>query len=179
MSRSNVKNSDPKKVSGELLSLTYGSLVAQLVKDYENVDDVNRQLDRLGHNLGVRLIEDFLARTNPGRCHDLRDIADKIQQAFRLYLSATVTITGWSPAGDQFSIMMDQNPLAEFVELPPQYGGLRYSNVLAGVIRGACEMVQVEVVARFVTDQLCGDATTELRVKFNRRLEDAVPAGED
>ena len=40
MSRQNLKAGDPKKVSSELLSLTYGSLVAQLVKDYENVDEV-------------------------------------------------------------------------------------------------------------------------------------------
>ena len=34
---------DPKKVSGELFSLTYGAFVAQILKDYENVDDVNKQ----------------------------------------------------------------------------------------------------------------------------------------
>lgn len=28
-------------------------------------------------------------------------------------------------------------------------------------------------------DQLKGDAVTELRVKYIKRLEDAVPAGED
>lgn len=53
--------------------------MAQLLKDYENVDDVNRQLERMGYNIGMRLIEDFLARANPGRCYDLRDTADKIQ----------------------------------------------------------------------------------------------------
>lgn len=65
--------------SGELFTLTYGSLVAQLLKDYENVDEVNRQLERIGYNIGMRLIEDFLARANPGRCYDFRDTADKIQ----------------------------------------------------------------------------------------------------
>ena len=121
----NLKPGDPKKVSGELLSLTYGSLVAQLVKDYENIDEVNRQLERLGHNLGVRLIEDFLARANPGRCNDLRDTADKIQQAFKMYLNINVAIGSWSPAGDEFSLIMDQNPLADFAELPDNYTNLR------------------------------------------------------
>ena len=175
----NMKASDPKRVSGELLSLTYGSLVAQLVKDYENIDEVNRQLERLGHNLGVRLIEDFLARANPGRCNDLRDTADKIQQAFKMYLNINVSIGSWSAAGDEFSLTMDQNPLAEFVELPDSCLGLKYSNMLAGAIRGACEMVQVEVMVWFAADILKGDSNTEIRIKFVKRLEDAIPAGED
>ena len=33
--------------SGELFTLTYGTLVAQLVKDYENDEEVNRQLERM------------------------------------------------------------------------------------------------------------------------------------
>lgn len=43
----------------------------------------------------------------------------------------------------EFSLLFPENPLAEFVELPPEAvrGGLWYSNVLAGVLRGALEMV--------------------------------------
>lgn len=33
--------------SSELFTLTYGALVTQLCKDYENDDDVNKQLDRM------------------------------------------------------------------------------------------------------------------------------------
>lgn len=43
-SRSTLRNTDPKKVSGELFALTYGGLVSTLLKDYENVDDVNKQV---------------------------------------------------------------------------------------------------------------------------------------
>jgi len=56
---------------------------------------------------------------------------------------------------------------------------LLYSNIVCGVIRGALEMVQLEVSVWFVQDQLKGDDTTEIRVKFVRKLEDAVPAGDD
>lgn len=43
-----------------------------------------------------------------------------------------------------FSLTFDDNPLAEFVELPEEAleGGLWFSNVLCGVIRGALEMVR-------------------------------------
>ena len=51
-SRSTLRNTDPKKVSGELFALTYGGLVSTLLKDYENVDDVNKQV-------GVNLINIF------------------------------------------------------------------------------------------------------------------------
>ncbi len=29
-----------------------------------------------GYNIGIRLIEDFLARTQQGRCYDLKETAD-------------------------------------------------------------------------------------------------------
>jgi len=33
--------------SGELFALTYGSLVSQLLKDYEQDEEVNKQLDKM------------------------------------------------------------------------------------------------------------------------------------
>ncbi|KAH8022139.1 hypothetical protein MRX96_020145 [Rhipicephalus microplus] len=179
MSRQAVRSTDPKKVSSELFTLTYGSLVAQMLKDYESDEEVNKQLDRMGYNIGLRLIEDFLARTNVGRCYDFRDTAEKVQMAFKMYLGISPSITNWSAAGDEFSLILESNPLTEFVELPESHVNLKYSNIIPGVIRGALEMVQTEVVACFVHDQLKGDSTSELRVKFVRRLEDAIPAGED
>lgn len=171
---------DNKKVSGELFTLTYGALVAQLLKDFENDEDVNKQLERMGYNIGVRLIEDFLARSSTGRCHDFRETADVIAKVgFKTFLGITPQVTNWSPAGDEFSLIFDSNPLAEFVELPEGHNNLWYSSILAGVIKGALEMVQMEVDAGFVQDVLRGDSITEMRVRFVKRLEDAVPVGEE
>lgn len=33
--------------NGELFTLTYGALVAQLMKDYENDEEVNKQLEKM------------------------------------------------------------------------------------------------------------------------------------
>lgn len=33
--------------SCDLFTLTYGSLITQLLKDYDNPEDVNKQLDRM------------------------------------------------------------------------------------------------------------------------------------
>lgn len=65
--------------NSELFTLTYGAMVSQLMRDYENVEDVNKQLERMGYNIGIRLIEDFLAKTGSGRCYDFKDTAEKIQ----------------------------------------------------------------------------------------------------
>lgn len=183
MSKQSSKSNDPRKISYELFTLTYGAFVAQLVKDYENCDEVNKQLDQIGYNMGVRMIEDFLSR-NPqvGRCSDLRETADILsKQAFKMFLGIQPTITNWSPIYDEFSLILDPNPLTEYVELPEdgKLDNLSYSQVICGAIRGALEMVQLKVECNVKQDQLKGDATTEIRVKFLEILLDAVPIGED
>lgn len=51
------------------------------------------------------------------------------------------TVANWNQTGDEFSLILDQNPLTDFVELPEDHPNLLYSNILCGVIRGALEMV--------------------------------------
>jgi Transport protein particle (TRAPP) component len=55
--------------------------------------------------------------------------------------------------------MIDDNPLAEFVELPEEAieGWLWFSNVLCGVLRGALEMVRTWVSLTFSVIPLCAD----------------------
>ena len=59
-----------------------------------------------------------------------------------MFLGITPQVASWSAAGDEFSLMFDSNPLAEFVELPEGHSNLWYSNLLVGVIKGALEMVR-------------------------------------
>ena len=51
------------KVSSELLTLTYGAFVSKLIKDNQhNIESVNSQLDKMGFNIGQRLIDEFFAK---------------------------------------------------------------------------------------------------------------------
>lgn len=95
---------------------------------------------------------------------------------------SSAQVTGTASAGArEFSLILDENPLAEFVELPrdARAGGLWFSNVLAGVLRGALEMVQMQTECFFVSDTLRGDETTELRVRLIKHLDEEAPIADD
>ena len=68
-----------------------------------------------------------------------------LQSGFKMFLGLVPTVTNWSAAGDEFSLLIENNPLTEFVELPDGHSQLNYSNVLCGVIRGALEMVKLQI----------------------------------
>ena len=76
--------------NAELFAMTYGALVVQLIQDYEDYTEVNKQLDKMGYNIGTRLIEDFLARSNIGRCADFRETGEVIAKVRMMLVSLCV-----------------------------------------------------------------------------------------
>lgn len=169
-------------MNAELVTLTYGTIVAQLCQDYDNdYREVNKQLDKMGYNIGMRLIEDYLAKSTMGRCANFRETGEIIakvrtavpgtylrdiyiyliiahcchelmlintlaraQVGFKIFLNISPTVTNWTSDNNQFSLVFDENPLADFVELPDDgraQDELWYSTILCGVLRGALEMV--------------------------------------
>eukprot|EP00735_Rhodelphis_limneticus_P014702 TRINITY_DN8777_c0_g1::TRINITY_DN8777_c0_g1_i1::g.23870::m.23870 TRINITY_DN8777_c0_g1::TRINITY_DN8777_c0_g1_i1::g.23870 ORF type:complete len:202 (+),score=46.75,sp/Q86K94/TPPC3_DICDI/57.14/6e-72,TRAPP/PF04051.11/3.8e-39,AAA_32/PF13654.1/0.088 TRINITY_DN8777_c0_g1_i1:38-607(+) len=169
-----------EKINAELLTLTYGSIVNQLLQDYEDVDEVNKQLDKMGYNIGLRLIDEFLAKSNlGGKCKTFKETADVIAKVgFKMFLGITAQVTNWNSEQSEFSLILEENPLADFVELPEKFSKLWFSNIYSGVIRGALEMVQMSVECKFVRDTVRGDDATELRVIFKEYLEEVIPNDE-
>lgn len=97
------------------------------------------------------------------RCTDFRETGEVISKVgFKMFLNTSPTVIhhdrsslpaeGPGPTAgatqqtrsQEFSLILEENPLSEFVELPAdaREGGLWWSNVLAGVLRGALEMVR-------------------------------------
>eukprot|EP00741_Cyanophora_paradoxa_P000217 tig00000402_g210.t1 len=146
-----------EKVNSELFTLTYGSLVSQLVKDYEDV-----------------------AESNITRCVDFRETAEVIGKvAFRMFLGIVAQVVNWNPEGTECSFIIDENPLNDFVELPESATGLLYSNILCGVIRGALEQINMKVECHFLKDALRGDDTTEIRLSLKELLQETYHADDD
>ena len=85
-----------------------------------------------------------------------------------------VDVANWNTDKNIFSIILNDNPLIDFVDLPPRYSELLYSNILCGVIRGALEMVQMRVECKFVKDVLRGDDTNEIRVELKEMMADQM-----
>eukprot|EP01082_Thalassiosira_pseudonana_P013098 g12086.t1 g12086 contig6:1186634-1187179(-) len=158
------------KANSELFALTYGSLVTELVRDYEDPIEVNAQLDRIGHSIGVRCVDEFLSKADVAgmslatQCQNLRDTAEVVaKMGFKMFLGIQAEVGGFSQDQRSFSIYLQDNPLATFVELPgdEQSGGddlrrLKYSNLYCGVIRGALEQVNLKVECNIVRDTLKG-----------------------
>lgn len=167
-----------ESVNSELLTLTYGAIVAQIIRDYEEPREINFQLEQMGYNIGIRIVDEFCAKNKAAKCRTFKETMETVgKDAFKMFLGLPAIVEGWNAEGTICTLRLTDNPLADFVELPPAYSELRYSNILAGVVRGALEMVSVRVDCRFTKDILNGDDATEMRVTLKEVLADA--AGKD
>ncbi|KAJ0079923.1 hypothetical protein Patl1_22905 [Pistacia atlantica] len=190
-----------ERVNAELFTLTYGATVRQLLTDLEEVDEVNKQLDQMGYNIGIRLVDEFLAKSNVSRCIDFKETAEVIakvyfsnlvvfefailgysrtvQVGFKMFLGVTASVTNWDADGTCCSIVLEDNPLVDFVELPDTCQGLYYCNILSGVIRGALEMVSLKTEVTWIRDVLRGDDAYELQVKLVKQVPEEYPYKDD
>ena len=169
---------EKKKKNSELFTLTYGALVRHLLLDLESPEEVNKQLDKMGHNIGIRLVDDFLAKTNTRRCRNFSEATKTIAETgFKMFLGVTARV---SPVDDkECKIVFNENPLTDFVELPEKLQQLRYCNLLCGVIRGALEQISMKVEVDIARDPLKGDDKFELHMKLVEYVNEEYPFKDD
>mmetsp|Transcript_43548 Transcript_43548/g.85259 ORF Transcript_43548/g.85259 Transcript_43548/m.85259 type:complete len:187 (+) Transcript_43548:32-592(+) len=152
------------KVNSELVALTYGAIVTQLLKDYKDVDTVNTELEKMGYNIGVRLIEEFLAKSNTQSCNSFKETGFTVAKvAFKMFLGIPCDVNVREDQ-KEFSLLFKGSPLNEFVQLPPQYTSLHYGNIICGVIRGALNMIRLVVTCQYVKCELRGGDYNEIKV---------------
>ncbi|XP_010539280.1 PREDICTED: trafficking protein particle complex subunit 3 isoform X2 [Tarenaya hassleriana] len=169
-----------ERINAELFTLTYGAIVRQLLTDLEEVEEVNKQLDQMGYNVGIRLIDEFLAKSGVSRCVDFKETAEAVAKVgFKMFLGVTASVTNWDADGACCSIILEDNPLVDFVELSDTCQGLYYCNILSGVIRGALEMVSMKTEVTWIRDTLRGDDAYELQVKLLKQIAEEYPYKDD
>lgn len=102
-------------ISPELLALTYGAFISQIVKDYEDVTEINKQIELLGYecrggvssryNMGLRLIEDYLSKTHTRGIKSFQTTCENIAtKALPMYTGVTASVESWN--GDEQSCVL-------------------------------------------------------------------------
>mmetsp|Transcript_10593 Transcript_10593/g.19372 ORF Transcript_10593/g.19372 Transcript_10593/m.19372 type:complete len:183 (-) Transcript_10593:173-721(-) len=166
--------------SAEAFTLMYGSIVRQLISDFEDISEVNKQLDQMGYNIGIRLIDEYLVKTRNARCNSFRETAEAIaKQALHMFLNFQATVAKWNLDETECSLIFYENPFSDFVELPDEYRELKFCNILCGVIRGALEMINVDVECAWLQDMLKGDDCNEVRLKLKEYRNENFPYKDD
>jgi hypothetical protein len=189
------------KANAELFALTYGALVSELVRDLESADEIQQQLDTMGHSIGIRCIEELLAKlmmenstaSSVSSSPNFVESAELVKLTFRMFLGV---VAETAPVADKpeaaYTCTFADNPLALFVELPAPDDGdsgplsgtgtgngnrLEYSQLLCGIMRGVLEMLQFDVTCRMTASTLFGDDTNTMLVELQQVLQQG--AGED
>jgi len=100
-----------EKINSELFSLTYGAIVTQLLKDLEDVETTNVRLEKMGYNIGTRLIDEFLAKAQAGLCVNFAETGEVIAKVgFKMFLGVTADIV--HTESSEFSLQVRfANPL--------------------------------------------------------------------
>jgi len=118
------------KANAELFALTYGSLVTELIRDYDNdIPEINTQLERIGRSIGIRCVDELLSKAEVSgtggsaihipTCRDIKDTAEVVAKVgFRMFLGMSCEVGEFSADGRAFSLFLYENPLSIFVELP-------------------------------------------------------------
>ena len=172
-----------EKINSEVITLTYGSLMVRLIKDYEKPEEINDQLEKMGYNIGIRLIDDFLAKScidPPKTFEEAISIITNIALRFYLNVGAKYelvkTDSNMIDTNQQYEyrIFFSENPLNDYVELPEKFKGLWYSNMICGVIRGALEAINIKVECKYNKDTLKGNDLNEIRVKLIEIIEEKL-----
>lgn len=59
-----------------------------------------------GYNIGIRLVDEYLAKTKQGRCNTFREAAEAVaRQALPMFLNISANVTNWNAEGNECSLV--------------------------------------------------------------------------
>eukprot|EP01056_Protomagalhaensia_sp_Gyna25_P005410 Protomagalhaensia_sp_Gyna_25__5409@NODE_6_length_9172_cov_212_725172_g5_i0_p6_GENE_NODE_6_length_9172_cov_212_725172_g5_i0NODE_6_length_9172_cov_212_725172_g5_i0_p6_ORF_typecomplete_len162_score31_79TRAPP/PF04051_16/6_7e22_NODE_6_length_9172_cov_212_725172_g5_i045034988 len=126
-----------------------------------------------GFDIGIRLVEEFLAKTQLTHCDNFEDTCNVIARVgFKMFLGQEAQLTKVEEQGAVCYIRLDNNPLIEFVELPPSLEALEYGAFIGGVIRGALEQLHMKVKVTVTQDVLKNAETNEFKLELLELLKE-------
>jgi len=129
-------------MNAEFIIATYGAIVSSLLEDLKDPEEVNAALDKLGANIGARMVDEFLASSPSTHCTKFSQTAAGVCLAIKSFLGCTdVSNTGASPESTTYDIFVGDNPLERYLRIPSQLSTLCYSQIICGAIRGALRVV--------------------------------------
>ena len=65
-----------------------------------------------GYNIGVRLVDEFLAKSGVTTCQDFKETAEVVAKvAFKMFLGISVDVSQWNAEGTACSLLLYDNPL--------------------------------------------------------------------
>lgn len=154
-------------INSDIFCMTYGSFVMQLLRDYKSASVVNTELYKLGYNMGLRLVEEFFAKSYISQCVDFAQTVQVIAKvAFDMFLGVEATCSSSHYDDKTFFIVFRQNPLLEYVAIPPGYDDLIYCNVICGVIAGALRTLQLVVECKFIEQRSLGSPVDRISLRL-------------
>lgn len=129
------------------------------------------------------MVDEFFARSPSSQapCSDFRTTIDVVaKQALRMFLNISAEVEKWDAESKSCFLVFRENPLAEFVILPPAcQNTLWYSNVLCGILRGALDIINIDVKATFYKDTLRGDSDTVIKVEYIKKAKESEEEDSD
>jgi trafficking protein particle complex subunit 3 len=85
-----------------LLALTYGAFVTKLLKENQHrpVDEVNTLLEKMGYNIGTRIVDEFFAKSPPNRglCRTFKETVEVVaREGLKIFLGIQGEVNPISP----------------------------------------------------------------------------------
>ena len=97
--------------------------------------------------MGQRLVDEFVAKNDGKLCSDYKEMANTIaKEGFEMFLGTKADLEelkAESYKDISFNLVINDNPLTDFVEIPEHLFGLSYNNIICGAIRGAIGSVNL------------------------------------